>query len=204
MRGPEEWPSSPGSPGRTEFGLQVRLPTNFLVRLETMFAETQAHALINSWVETIKGVCEILAILVGAAWTYLNYFRGRIYKHRLECSVDASIEKHAGHTFLRAAVRIRNIGLSRVPIEPKGTALLLYSIPAQDQAPSFPSHVEWEEPVAAFDLLAGRKWVESSEAVAEALMVALPRSDASTYKVTLKVVSGEIWWTAESILAHTQ
>jgi len=28
MRGPEEWPSSPGLPGRTEFGLQVRLPTN--------------------------------------------------------------------------------------------------------------------------------------------------------------------------------
>src|SRR5450432_480202 len=25
MRGPEEWPSRPGSPGRTEFGLQVRL-----------------------------------------------------------------------------------------------------------------------------------------------------------------------------------
>src|ERR1700722_1937138 len=30
MRGPEEWPSRPGSPGRTEFGLQVRLPQVFI------------------------------------------------------------------------------------------------------------------------------------------------------------------------------
>jgi len=30
MRSPEEWPSRPGSPGRTEFGLQVRLPQTFL------------------------------------------------------------------------------------------------------------------------------------------------------------------------------
>jgi hypothetical protein len=98
---------------------------------------------------------------------------------------------------------MRNIGLSRVPIESKGTALLLYSITAEDQSPPFPSHVQWKEPVAAFDLFSGRKWVESSETITEALMVALPRSDVSTYKVTLKVVSREIWWTAESILAHT-
>jgi len=162
-----------------------------------------SSAEIGHWVEIVKNVFETLAILIGAAWTYFNFFRGRIYKHRLECSVDASIERQTGHSFLRAAVKIRNIGLSRVPIDPKGTALLLYSITAEDQSPSFPSHVQWKEPVAAFDLFSGRKWVESSETVAEAIMVALPRSDASTYKVTVKVVSGDIWWTAESILAHT-
>src|SRR5438105_3831944 len=47
-----------------------------------MFAEPQAKALISTWVETAKNVCEIFAILVGAAWTYLNYFRGRTYKPR--------------------------------------------------------------------------------------------------------------------------
>ena len=103
-----------------------------------MFAEPQAHALINSWVETVKNVCEILAILVGAAWTYLNYFRGRIYKPRLECSVEAVGEKHSGHSFLQIAVRIRNIGLSRVPIEQRGTALLVYAVTMQGQTPSVP------------------------------------------------------------------
>jgi hypothetical protein len=158
---------------------------------------------ISHWVETAKNGFEILAILVGAAWTYLNYFRGRTYKPRLECSVDASIEKRSGHSFLQVAVKIRNIGSSRVPIEPKGTALLIYSVIMQGRVPSFPSQVRWDGPVAAFGVFSGRKWVESSETIAEAFMVTLPHGDALTYKVTLKVVSGKIWWTAENIVNDT-
>ncbi len=155
-------------------------------------------------VETLKNICEILAILVGAAWTYLNYFRGRTYKPRLECSVDASVEKHSEHSFLRATVRVRNIGLSKVPIEQIGTALLIYSANLQEQAPSFPSQVRWSDPVGAFDVFSGWQWVESSEAVAESLMVALPHGGDLIYKVALMVVSGDIWWTANAILGDTQ
>ena len=131
-----------------------------------MIAEPQAHALISNWVETVKNVCEILAILVGAAWTYLNYFRGRIYKPRIECAVEALIEKHSGHPFLRATVRVRNLGLSKVQIEQKGTALLIYSADLQEQSASFPIQVRWSNPVGAFDVFSGWQWVESSEAVA--------------------------------------
>jgi hypothetical protein len=164
---------------------------------------------VSAWdfghlVETAKNLCEILAILGGAAWTYLNYFRGRIYKLKLECSVETSIEKYAGHSFLKAAARIRNIGLSKVPIQQKGTALLVYSVNMQDRTPTFPSHVRWNEPVAAFDVFSGRKWVEPSESIAESLMVDLPHGGAFTYKVILKVVSGEILWTAEGIVADTE
>jgi hypothetical protein len=158
---------------------------------------------VSHWVETAKNVCEILAIFGGAAWTYLNYFRGRIYKPRLECSIEASIEKHSGHSFLKAIVTIRNIGLSKVPIQQKGTGLLIYSANVQNRPPSFPSEVLWDEPVAAFGVLSGKNGVEPSEPISESLLVALPHGDAFTHKLTLKVVSGEIWWTAESIVSHT-
>jgi hypothetical protein len=158
---------------------------------------------VSHWVETAKNICEILAIFGGAAWTYLNYFRGRIYKPKLECSVEASIEKHSGHSFLKAIVRIRNIGLSKVPIEQKGTGFLVYSRNTQGDNPSFPSEIQWREPVAAFVVFSGRKWVEPSESIAESVMVALPHGDAFTYKVTLKVVSGRIWWTAETLVGDT-
>jgi hypothetical protein len=155
------------------------------------------------WVEIAKNVCEILAILGGATWTYLNYFRGRVYKPRLECSIEASVEKHSGHSFLHVLVKIRNIGLSKVPIEQKGTGLLIFSVSVQGPSPSFPIPVPWNEPVAAFDVFSGRKWVESSESIAEALMLTLPHGDAFAYKATLKVVSGELWWTAESVVRDT-
>jgi hypothetical protein len=164
-----------------------------------MFAETQSHALISFWVETVKNCCEILAILVGSAWTYLNYFRGRTFKPRLECSIETSIEKYSEHSFLHIAAKVRNIGSSRVPIEPKGTALLISCNYARPSLISHPGQMD--DPVAAFDVFSGKKWVESSEAVAESFMVALPRGGAVTHEVTLKVVSGKIWWTAENIVA---
>jgi hypothetical protein len=154
-------------------------------------------------VEIAKNLCEILAIFVGAAWTYLNYFRGRIYKPRLECSVAASIEKHSGHSFLKAIVSMKNIGLSKVPIHQKGTGLLIYSANAEHQTSSFPSEVLWDDPVAAFGVFSGKNGLEPSEPVAESVMIALPHGDILAYKVTLTVVSGEFWWTAATIVADT-
>jgi len=194
-----------GAIRRTEFGLQVRLPHKLcqIAPLRRVKGYAVSASDVSHWVDTAKNICEILAIFGGAAWTYLNYFRGRIYKPRLECSVEASIEKHSGHSFLKAVVTIKNIGLSKVPIQQRGTGLLIYSANMLDRPPSFPSEVLWNEPVAAFGVFSGKTGVEPSEPIAESEMVALPQDDVLTHKVTLKVVSGEIWWTAESIVSHT-
>jgi hypothetical protein len=80
----------------------------------------------------------------------------------------------------------------------------MYSMSMQGRTPLFPSQVQWDEPAAAFDVFSGRKWVESSESIAEVLLVDLPHGDSLAYKITLKVVSGEIWWTAESLVGDTK
>ena len=156
----------------------------------------------SRWVETGKNLCEIVAIFGGAAWTYLNYFRGRVYKPRLECSVEASIERRSGHSFLRVVVRIRNIGLSKVSIQQKGTGLLIDSADMQGQAPLFPSEVRWKN-LAAFEVFSRSNGVEPSEPISESVMIALPHSDALAHRVVLTVVSGEFWWTAATIVADT-
>jgi hypothetical protein len=101
-------------------------------------------------VENVKDISEIAAIIIGGFWTYLNYFRGRIYKPRLECTVDASIEKDAGRFVLKAVTKIRNVGLSKVRIAQKGTGLLVHSMAAREEAPQFPVAADWNGPVAAF------------------------------------------------------
>lgn len=155
------------------------------------------------WVEAAKNVCEILAILGGAAWTYLNYFRGRTYKLKLECTVEAFIEKSSAHRLLKATIKIKNIGLSKVPIQQQGSGFLIYSARIQDQRPTFPSEIRWNEPVAAFEVLSGEKWLEPSEPLAESLKVDLPDRGHCVYKVTLTVVSGKTLWTAQSIVGDT-
>ena len=109
-----------------------------------------------------------------------------------------------GHPFLKAEATIRNIGLSKVPIHRQGTALLIYSVNIRDRTPTFPSQVRWNQPVAAFPIFSGRKWVEPSESIAESMMVDLPHGGDFIYKVILKVVSGDILWTAEGIVADTK
>jgi hypothetical protein len=45
------------------------------------------------WIATIKDVAEIIAVFVGGAWAYFNYFRGRTYKPRIELSLQAEFLK---------------------------------------------------------------------------------------------------------------
>jgi hypothetical protein len=101
-------------------------------------------------------------------------------------------------------VRVKNLGLSKVQIEQKGTALLIYSANLQEQAASFPIQVRWSNPAGAFDVFSGGSRVESSEAVAESIMVALPHGGDLAYKVALTIVSGDVWWTADAILGDTK
>jgi hypothetical protein len=168
------------------------------------FAAPSESPAFMQWVETAKDICEILAILVGAAWTYLNYFRGRTYKPRLECSVDAVIERQGPRDFLRTTIKVRNIGLSRVQIEQKGTALSIYAVSMTEPPVAGLNQVQWNEPVAAFDLFDEQTWIEPSEPVAESMLLTLPEMAAQAYKVVLTVTSGDIWWTAETIVSDNK
>ncbi len=116
--------------------------------------------------------------------------------------METSIEKHAGHSFLKAEAKSQTLAFREWPFSK--TALLVYSVGMQNRTPAFPSLVQWNQPVAAFDVFSGKKWAEPSESISESLMVDLPHGSAFTYKVGLKVVSGEILWTAEGIVADTE
>ncbi len=91
---------------------------------------------VSAFVETLKNAFEIAAIVVGALWTYFNFFKGRTYRSRLECEVDGTVETRAGRLLLKVVVRAKNVGLSRVLVGQEGTILQLHSAVMYYTSPS--------------------------------------------------------------------
>lgn len=156
---------------------------------------------ISAFVEVLKNVFEIAAIATGAIWTYFNFFKGRTYRPRLECRVDGFVETHSGRSLLKVVVKAENVGLSKVSIEQRGTILQLYPAVTQSSTPSFPCQVIWSDKPAVFDVFKDHAWVEPSEPIEDQVLIELPDDKAPAYKLTLKVLSKKISWTARNIVS---
>ncbi len=156
---------------------------------------------ISAFVEVLKNVCEIVAIVVGAIWTYFNFFKGRTYRPRLECEVDGLMGTHSGRPLLKVVVKAKNVGLSKVLVEQKGTILQLCPAADQNTAPSWPCQIAWSNEPAVFDVFTDHKWIEPSEPIEDWVLIELPDDKVPAYKLTLKVLSNEISWTATNIVA---
>jgi hypothetical protein len=159
---------------------------------------------ISAFVEVLKNVFEIVAIATGAIWTYFNFFKGRTYRPRLECRVDGSIETHSGRSLLKVVVKAKNVGLSKVSIEQRGTILQLYPAVTESSAPSSPCPVVWSDKPAVFDVFKDHAWVEPSEPVEDQVLIELPNDKAPAYKLTLKVLSKKISWTGRNIVSGSE
>jgi hypothetical protein len=159
---------------------------------------------VSAFVELLKNICEIAAIVIGGIWTYLNYFRGRTYRSRLECEVDGSIEIHSRRSLLKVVVKAKNVGGSKVRIDQEGTALQLYPAVAVKASPLWPCQAIWSENPAVFDVFKDHAWIESSEPIEDQVLVELPDDKATAYKLTLRVRSGKTWWTAKNIVQASE
>jgi len=159
---------------------------------------------VAAFVELLKNVVEIAAIGTGGFWTYFNFFKGRTYKPRLECRVDGSVETHSGRSLMKVVVRVKNVGLSKVSIEQKGTILQLYPAVSQSSSPSSPCQMIWSEKPAVFDVFKDQECVEPSEPIEDQVLVELPNDEAPAYKLALRVLSKKTWWTAGNIVGTSE
>ena len=155
---------------------------------------------IAAFIEVLKDVFEIAAIAMGGVWTYFNFFKGRTYKSRLECEVHGSVETHSGQPWLKVVMKTKNVGLSKVPIERSGTFLQLHSAIAPRTCPPWPCQATWNQAPAVWGVFKDHDWLEPSEPIEDQMLIELPDDKAPAYSLTLKVLSGKLWWTATNIV----
>jgi hypothetical protein len=119
-----------------------------------------------------------VALVVGGAWTVLNYFRGRTFTRRLEPSITGQILELRSSKYLIGEATVKNVGLTKVPLTQEPTALVIHFVDAHDGEMQ-------EEMVAAKPVFADHAWIEPGELIKEPFVHPLPASETEPLIVRL-------------------
>jgi hypothetical protein len=152
----------------------------------------------KDWILLAESVLTSLAIIVGGIWAYFHYFRGRVYKSRLELNVAASLKAQSTADYILVKVALKNVGLSKVDLSQEGTAIQILACRPLSNL-SFISSAKIEE-TATFQVFENHRWIESGELITERHLFAAPKNYSPAYTVKLRVVARKVSWTANDIV----
>jgi hypothetical protein len=120
------------------------------------------------WLDVADKAVKALALLVGAVWTYLGYRRGRTFARRLEPAVAGRLIERDGKHFLMIISTVKNVGLSKVPLQQRGTACTLFALTVDKPVPGS------GPPADIVELFREHDWLEPGEIVGQSDLVPLP------------------------------
>lgn len=151
-------------------------------------AAPEIHPYIKFWAEFAKNAIESLAIIVGGFWTYFHFLKGRTFKHRLESTVNATIELRHRKYYLVVHSELKNIGSSKVRLNQDESGIAIYPGEPKGLGTAEVSNVSWHKR-AMFNVFSDHEWIEPTESVCDALVVELPDELLPLYKVELIAVN---------------
>jgi hypothetical protein len=170
--------------------------------MATLFAQDFLDFLavddLEQLVGILQGIVTIAAIVIGGIWAYLKYFRGRTFRPRLEPDISGVVVSHGGVSHLKVTASLKNVGLSKVDIEQKGSGLRVFSYDAAPHATE--AHIaEWTR-IRTFPVLEDHQWIEPGESIEDERLIVIPEDEHLAIQLELRVVSNGITWKERSII----
>lgn len=101
---------------------------------------------ISILVEIINRAVVALGILIGGAWTYLTYLRGRLFAERLDLSINGLVAAEEDVLQIVAYCEISNVGTRRVALRPDDSTVVLKALALR--SPAAPAAEEGNHPAA--------------------------------------------------------
>lgn len=152
--------------------------------------------------DVVDKVTKILAVFIGGVWAYLNYIRGRTFKRRLEPNVSGKTITKGKVSFLSGLAQVKNVGLSRVGINQRGTAITIAVLVLEETEASPPRLSEKETEVRP--VFKSHGWIEPGEQIQESFFTLVPEGSRSVaLHVRLRIVSDGIEWNGDSTIELT-
>jgi len=141
---------------------------------------------LSEVLDVIDKATKIIALFIGGAWAYLNYLRGRTFKRRLEPSLTGKTI-HAKDTVLLSGVaQVKNVGLSKVGIEQRGTAV---EVLGGVKLPTSKTALGTKHIVVP-SVFKVHGWIEPGELIEESFAVPVPDDpEVLAYRLRLRIVS---------------
>lgn len=160
---------------------------------------TQSAALAAT-LDVVDKVVKVLAVLIAGGWTYVNYIRGRTFKRRLEPSISGKVIRNMGVSFLSGSVQVKNVGLSKVRIEQKGTAVEVLAQVLGTDSELHPPKLNTKD-IRVVEIFEKHGWVEPGEQIQESFFMVMPEGrDTIAILLKLRIVSEQVEWNADSLV----
>jgi hypothetical protein len=160
--------------------------------------QAAAHPTLSTVLDFIDKIVKVVAVLIAGAWGYLNYRRGRTFKRRLEPRISGKIFVRNNSYLLCGQAQLKNVGLSVVTIEQKGTAIVVDDELLVEEAGQ-PPRVETQR-VKVLEVFAAHGWIEPGEPIEQSFLIALPEAkNRVAARLRLRIVSHSVEWNDDSI-----
>jgi len=135
-------------------------------------------ASIVVWQESASTIADLVtaaALVVGGAWGYFRFIRGRVFARRAEVTLGAAIlpEPLSG---LQVTVAVRNTGASKISLSDI-RFVETFGITGSDWPTN--TNADWGKPIISTRVLNSHDWIESGETVQEEFLVPASSKSAS-------------------------
>jgi hypothetical protein len=148
--------------------------------------------------DVVDKVTKILAVFIGGVWAYLNYIRGRTFKRRLEPNVSGKLIRAQGTLLLSGLVQVKNVGLSRVAINQRGSAVTIAALLLGDTAK--PPELS-EKELQVRSVFEANGWIEPGEQIQESFLLVIPEDRRYfAFHLRLRIVSNGTEWNSDNIV----
>jgi len=141
------------------------------------------HPIFAYWLdETLK----IGALAIGAAWTFWNYKKSRIYAPTPDIEVEGDIFFESSDLFIDITATLKNLGAGKHVVQSAGTYCELFAV-HKDLS---------EKAIRLFEVFTLDDRAEPGESISDHLVwrIENPPMDVIWLRIKLRAVSGKIEW----------
>lgn len=147
----------------------------------------------KDFAQAFANFTQSLALIAGGVWAYFKFTKGRTFQDRLTTTVSGKLVSIDGAAFLIVAIRLQNVGLSRIAFAQELSSLEVSEfVPLQTA--EFLS-VDYNR-LASFTVFGeDDKYIEPIEIVERQTLITLPHVSKIGYQLELEVSSnsGYVW-----------
>ena len=157
---------------------------------------------LKTVLDVIQKAFTIAGILIGGTWAYYKFVKGRVFGTRLEPALSGKALLAEKVTYLVVTITLKNVGLSKVDVEPKGTALRVSTHKALSGL-NESLEAEWRH-VATFSIFANHRWIEPGETITEDRVIAVPGDNHFAFLLEMRVVSHRLSFETNKALTYDE
>ena len=142
----------------------------------------------GDWVGAVLNIVQIAAIVIGAAWAYYKFVRGRTFHRRAEVNVDATLLASDSERAISAHATLQNTGGAKIPLRVKALKVRSFRRGDLDEK----GRPRWQD-VATVPMFEDHAWIESQETIADEVLVPLASEEAAGVDVLAYRVTGLVY-----------